>query len=66
MFLCLFSEVLTVMAHHLQPNEFLDLLPSNGDWLFFFPFVRLCLGVNQSVKMKTTVMDLGHELQNKC
>ncbi|KAH3868314.1 BLOC-2 complex member HPS3-like isoform X2 [Dreissena polymorpha] len=59
------KDVLSEMAHHLKPEALINLLPGDGNFFFFMPFIQQCLAVNKSALLKERFVELGENLQSR-
>ncbi|XP_053379689.1 BLOC-2 complex member HPS3-like isoform X2 [Mercenaria mercenaria] len=56
------KDVLREMAHQLKPEVFISVLPGNGNFFFFLPFIQHCLDTHKSNILKDKILSLGENL----
>ncbi|XP_052807141.1 BLOC-2 complex member HPS3-like isoform X2 [Mya arenaria] len=61
------KDVLAEMSKHLKPEEFLKVLPGNGNFFFFMPYIQQCLAIHKGAKLKEHFVELGGKMvQHSC
>ncbi|XP_021379754.1 Hermansky-Pudlak syndrome 3 protein-like isoform X1 [Mizuhopecten yessoensis] len=56
--------VFSWLASAMEPADFLNLLPGNGNVMFFLPFIATCYKKKQSRKLLSNIVTKGEHLKN--
>ncbi|WAR05374.1 hypothetical protein MAR_020743 [Mya arenaria] len=49
------KDVLAEMSKHLKPEEFLKVLPGNGNFFFFMPYIQQCLAIHKEASGSNSI-----------
>lgn len=57
------SKLLKQLAYSMNPETFLNILPDDGSFSYFLPYISICYENQQSKKLLNKVIDKGKQLQ---
>lgn len=56
------KDILNEMSQQLKPEVFISLLPGNGNFFFFLPFIQYCLDTHKSNILRDKIISVGETL----
>jgi hypothetical protein len=50
------------MSQQLKPEVFISVLPGNGSFFFFLPYIQHCLDAHKLNILRDTILNLGENM----